>query len=227
MAPGPLLHLLRLASPTLPVGAYAYSQGLEWAVEAGWLNPAPEQAKTEPVRDWLTGLLDYGLGHLELPALAHLIPAWHAGNTELLNQYNDIIRASRETAELLLEDEQMGAALARLLNAQNLPGADSLTRGPSYVSQFARACAHYQLPVTDAQQAFAYSWLENQIAAATKLIPLGQTEAQNLLMDMLPVVPAICERAKHIDPDEWGVSLPGLALASARHETQYCRLFRS
>lgn len=227
MNPSPLLHLLRLASPTLPVGAYAYSQGLEWAVEAGWLTPAQGQGKTEPIQHWLAGLLEYGLGHLELPALVYLIPAWRAGDSELLNQYNDVILASRETFELQLEDEQLGAALARLLNAQQIPGADSLTVAPSYVSQFARACAHYQLAVTDAQQAFAYSWLENQIAAATKLVPLGQTEAQNLLMALLPAIPPVCARAEHLPPASWGISLPGLALASARHETQYCRLFRS
>ena len=226
MAPRPLLHLLRLASPTLPVGAYAYSQGLEWAVEAGWLTPAAGQGKTDAVKQWLAGLLQYGLGQLELPALAHLLAAWDAGDCELLNQYNDLIIASRETFELQMEDEQMGAALARLLKDLGIAQADYPVT-PCYVIQFALACQQWRIATGPALAGFAWSWLENQVAAATKLVPLGQTQAQQLLMAIMPQIHPACTTARQLDDADLGQSLPGLALASAHHERQYSRLFRS
>ncbi len=221
-----LLHLLHLASPALPVGAYAYSQGLEWAVDSGWLKT--QSRNTDDLANWLTALLQTGLGHLDLPVLARCMHAWARQDTAELQQWNDLLRACRETRELLLEDEQLGLALGRLLNDLQLEGETALHIGKaSYVTQFARACNHWQVPQQDALLTFAYSWLENQVAAATKLVPLGQTQAQKLLLQLIPGIAPVCERALQLQDDELGLSLPGLAMASAQHERQYSRLFRS
>ena len=161
------------------------------------------------------------------PALQALLPAWRGDDGATVSEINDLLRASRETAELLLEDEQLGAALERLLDQQEILGREWLDRPTTFAVQFARAAAHYDLPLVATQHAFAYSWLDNQVAAATKLIPLGQTQAQAVLLAMLPAIPPAVAAANARPRSEWGFSLPGLALASARHETQYTRLFRS
>ncbi|TCO78237.1 urease accessory protein UreF [Chromatocurvus halotolerans] len=214
------LHLWHLISPALPVGAYAYSQGLEFAIEAGWLS-APEA-----LDDWLAGLLSEGLARSDLPVLLRCLDAWQLGDVAALDHWNDWLRASRETRELLLEDEQMGVALFRLLNDLGVPDMPLRSR-PGYVSQFARACAHWQISAADTLHGYAWSWLENQVTAATKLIPLGQTMAQKHLLALMPGIAFACMRATALADDELGGSLPGLAMASAAHEQQHARLFRS
>ena len=216
----PTLHLWHLVSPALPVGAYAYSQGLEFAIEDGWLS-APGA-----LDDWLAGLLLEGLARTDLPALSRCLDAWQTDDTAALGYWNDWLRASRETSELLLEDEQMGLALWRLLNDLEVPDC-ALEAPPGYVSQFARACTHWGIDTANALQGFAWSWLENQVTSATKLVPLGQTAAQRHLLDLMPAIADACNRARTLADDELGGSLPGLAMASAAHEQQHARLFRS
>lgn len=221
MNPSPsLLHLLHLASPALPVGAYAYSQGLEYAIDGQWLQ------NEKDLKDWLTGVLHHGLGGLDLPVLLRIKKAWQAQDKNAVIEWNDFIRAARETRELLLEDEQMGAALQRLLISLEVEHA-GWVKPPTFVSQFALAAKHWRLTDGEALYGLAYSWLENQIAAATKLVPLGQTQAQKLLVSLLPEVEVVCAQAAGLEDDELGVSLPGLAMASCAHERQYSRLFRS
>ena len=216
----PTLHLWHLISPALPVGAYAYSQGLEFAIEDGWLS-APGA-----LDDWLAGLLLEGLARTDLPALSRCLDAWQQEDAAALDFWNDWLRASRETSELLLEDEQMGLALWRLLNDLEVPDF-ALQAPPGYVSQFARACAHWRIDAANALRGFAWSWLENQVTSATKLVPLGQTTAQRHLLALMPVMADACKRARTLADDELGGSLPGLAMASAAHEQQHARLFRS
>lgn len=226
MPEGAWLHLLHLVSPALPVGAYAYSQGLEWAIEDGWLRDKQNPRSLLPLQHWLEGLLHYGLATLDLPVLARCIAAWERRDVAAVQYWNDYLRAARETHELLLEDEQMGMALARLLKDLGLARAENLT-SPSYVSQFALACQHWQIDTPRALSGFAWSWLENQVAAATKLVPLGQTEAQQLLLVIMPCIQPACANALRLHDANLGLSLPGLAFASAQHERQYSRLFRS
>lgn len=217
-----LLHLMHIVSPALPVGAYAYSQGLEFAIDEQWLT------SNEALCDWISELLHNGLGHLDLPILLRCMRAWKQQNAQELDRWNDFLRASRETSELLLEDEQLGIALSRLLVDLDIPGAkQGFSAKPSYVTQFALACTHWQIPEPEAMQGFAWSWLENQIAAATKLVPLGQTQAQKLLIKLMVEIEPVCEKSMTLPDDALGLSLPGLAIASAQHERQYSRLFRS
>ncbi len=225
----PGLHLLHLVSPALPVGAYAYSQGIEWAIDAGWLRDERGTPANTRLGRWLEGLLEHGLGRLELPVLLRCLDALKGSDLAALNHWNDYVRASRETRELLLEDEQMGMALARLLRDLELPqmAGTTLLAPPTYVSQFALACHGWAIAPPQALAGFAWSWLENQVAAATKLVPLGQTQAQQLLLRIMPRIEVVCAQAMSWEDTDLGASLPGLALASASHERQYSRLFRS
>lgn len=216
----PRLHLLHLSSPSLPIGAYAYSQGLEYAIEAGWVD-GDELAR------WLQDGLQLGLAHLDLPVLQRALDALADNDTDTLDYWNSFVLASRETRELLLEDEQIGRALARLLEQLDGAPLPALTRPPCYAIAFALACHRWGIDADDALPAFAYSWLENQVSAATKLVPLGQSDAQRLLLSLLDEVPEACAQARTLDDESIGLSLPGLALVSCRHEHQHTRLFRS
>lgn len=219
----PLLHLMQLVSPALPVGAYAYSQGQEYAVDQGWVTSLDE------VENWIAGVLRYSVGRLDLPVLWRLLAAAEQESVESLTEWDDYLSASRESAELLLEDRQMGEALWRLLSELQIA---SITlwpeeRAPSFATGFAVAAKAWGIAPERAMQGFGWSWLENQVAAAIKLVPLGQTDGQRLQMRLMPVLEEAVASAMALDDNEMGAGLPGLAMASARHETQYSRLFRS
>jgi len=216
-----LLHLMHLVSPALPVGAYAYSQGQEYAVESGWLKGDGALA------EWISGVLRFSVGCLDLPVLLRLHAAWAANDAEKVNEWNHFVRANRETSELLLEDEQLGQALQRLLASLDIQSKIKIAAPSSFVTQFALAGVRWQISSDDLIQGFAWSWLENQIAAATKIVPLGQTHAQQLLVELMALIPEVCAKAKQLSDDEIGIGLPALAIASSLHERQYSRLFRS
>ena len=218
-----LAHLLRLVSPALPVGAYSHSQGMEAAVEAGHL---PDGAAAEA---WIGGLLRHGLARLDLPVLGRLADAWRDGEAQTVAHWNDFLLAARESAELEHEDTRMGGALRRLLAAQAIAGAERWPRSKpvSFATMFALAGRHWGIENVSLRLGLAYSWLENQVAAATKLVPLGQTEAQRILLALTPALEQACRDAAARADAEIGAALPGLAVLSARHEVQHVRLFSS
>jgi len=216
----PRLHLLHLSSPTLPIGAYAYSQGLEYAIEAGWVD-----GPALPI--WLRDGLHLSVAALDLPILRRALIAARQDDSNALCHWNGELLAQRETRELLLEDQQVGAALWRLLGSLTDSPLPELDQDPGYAIAFAVACAAWNIETEAACQAFSFSWLENQVSAATKLVPLGQTAAQGLLLSLLAEVDEACRASTGVDDDTLGLSLPGLALASCRHEHQHTRLFRS
>ena len=218
--PDPRLHLLQLASPALPVGAYAYSQAMEYAVEAGWLDG-------EALSAWLADGLQLGVAQLDLPVLARAYAADAAGDFDGLQHWNNRLLAARETRELLLEDQQLGGALLRLLRSLLEEPLPAFEQAPGFAVSFAIAAQRWSIPLEEAQNAYCYSWLENQVAAATKLVPLGQTAAQQLLVTLFAEIPGTLRAATDVTDDDIGLSLPGLALASCRHERQHTRLFRS
>lgn len=218
-----LLHLLHLVSPALPVGAYAYSQGQEYAVECGFLSDADSAA------EWIQGVMMHSVARLDLPVLSRSLQSWQECSREQVLYWDRFLRASRESAEFDLEDQQMGRALIRLLDSLGVAEAQSWPRqdGCCFVTAFALASCHWRLAEAEVLQGYCWSWLENQVAAATKLVPLGQTEAQRVLVQLMPTVQAACERAMSVTDENIGAGLPALALLSAQHETQYSRLFRS
>lgn len=217
-----LMGLMQLISPALPIGAFAWSQGLESAFELGWVSDE------NSLGEWLSGVLDDGLTRCELPVLTRLQGAWEVGDRQTLQVWNDWLQANRETAELAEEDVRLGQALARLLGDLELLPADGwLPQRPAYVTLFAWVAHRRGIGAGDAQLGFAWAWLENQLAAACKALPLGQTAAQRLIERLRPELVSAVDTANRLHDDELGPILPGLALASALHETQYSRLFRS
>lgn len=219
----PRRRLWQLISPALPVGAYSYSTGLEYAVEAGWI------ADAETARDWMMAQLLHLHARIDLPALIRLHTACDAGDSAALEYWNAWLCASRETAELRAEDLNQGRALARLLSDLGLAEAVpwSARDDACWATLFALAANAWNIPLDEALEGYLWSWCENQVAAAVKLVPLGQTDGQRLLGALADGFSAVAEVACGLDDDELGSSLPGVALASMLHETQYSRLFRS
>lgn len=221
-----LLGLMQLISPALPIGAFAWSQGLESAFELGWVNNEAQ------LGEWLEGVLGDGLTRCELPVLARLQRCWANNDSDGLAFWNDWLHANRETAELSDEDTRLGQALIRLLNSLDLQpqtalGHAELPKEPGYVTVFAWTAHQRQVPVRQALLGFAWGWLENQLAAACKALPLGHTAAQRLNETLRPQLVAAVDKALALTDEQLGPILPGLALGSAQHETQYSRLFRS
>ncbi|MCM0613047.1 urease accessory protein UreF [Marinobacter sediminum] len=217
-----LLGLLQLVSPALPIGAFAWSQGLESAFELGWVN------NEEELGEWLEGVLEDGLTRCELPLLARVQQAWADRDASVIAEWNDWLHATRETAELTDEDIRLGAALVRLLGSlELLPDDGLLPESPGYVTLFAWAAHMRRVPARQTLLGFAWAWLENQLAVACKAMPLGHTAAQRLTERLRPKLVMAVDNALQKEDDELGPVLPGLALGSALHETQYSRLFRS
>ncbi len=216
-----LLRLLQLSSAALPVGGYAFSQGMETAVEEGWL---PDERATG---QWLSLQLHESLARTDLPLLLRQLHAARIGDGATLAWWNACVLACRESAELRLADTAMGEALVKLLRQLQVPLVEPLPEDITFISAFAIAASHWQVDRRTACLGYAWSWLENQVAAATKLVPLGQTSAQRLLGTLIAEVPAVLDRSAAVEDEDIGASLPALAMASAWHETQYSRLFRS
>lgn len=217
------LHLWRLVSPALPIGAYAYSQGLEYAVESGWVR---NEADTE---DWILGQLQHGLSALDVPVLARLYRAWEADDRDAVRCWCRFAQAARESAELLAQERQLGGALQRLLVDLGIGAARTGADEPvSQLRMFALAAVHWSIPLPDAAAGYLWAWSEAQVAAAIKLVPLGQTAGQRILSAAIKVIPAAVVRGIDVlADDDIGAAAPGVGLAAARHETQYSRLFRS
>lgn len=215
-----LLKLMHLSSPGLPVGGYAFSQGMEYAIDAGWLRT------DDDVSHWLEMQLFFALAQLDIPVLLRLHKAIRDNNCEQAQWWNDYVLASRETRELQLTDTATGLALQRLL--PSLSVSSLITEPPlSFVCGYAQAAVSWQIDAQMAALGYCWAWLENQVNAATKLVPLGQTQAQKLLHTLQEKIPDAIKQATQLGDDELGMSLPALSLASMYHETQYTRLFRS
>ena len=221
LKPMELVKLMHLCSVSLPVGAYSFSQGMEYAIDAGWVK-SPDQ-----VQDWLECQLLFNLARVDLPLLARCMQALRRSDFEQLAHWNDFLIACRETRELRLTDLAMGEALLRLLPTLGVDPLFAKREPASFVTLFAVACTQWNISLEGACLGFAWAWLENQVAAATKLVPLGQTQAQALVAKLQPMLTDAVLLSSQVNDDQLGSCLPGLALASALHETQYSRLFRS
>ncbi len=224
----PLVRLLQLASPTLPVGAYTYSQGLEWAVESGAVRNEADAA------GWIGGLLEWSLARFEAPLLASQLAAWSRGDEDEVARLNADFLASRETAELRAETVQMGWSLVKLLAELDafavLPGWRArllAIDSPCFPTAWSAAAAAWRIPPDQALAAYLWAWAENQVMAAVKAVPLGQSAGQRLLAMLGERIPALVAQALELPEARWSNYTPGLAIASSRHETQYTRLFRS
>lgn len=215
------LRLLQLCSSNLPVGGYSFSQGLEYALEQGWLKT------TNDVAEWVEVIINESLAQQDLPLLLRLKQAYAADDKQAFETWRDFLLATRESAEMLQAEVVMGQAMYRLLNSLEIETQGYRGEQLSYIAGFAIAAQHWGLSDHEALQGYLWTWLENQVAAAIKLLPMGQTDGQKMLLKQSEKIPHAVSRTLAISDDNVGANLPGLAMASAWHETQYSRLFRS
>jgi urease accessory protein len=222
-----LLRLLHLASPALPIGAFHFSQGLEYAVECGWVKDEASAL------EWIDGIAAASLATLDLPVLERLRAAWRQEDYPAVQRWNVFLIASRETEELRAEDRHLGSALLRVLAELELTtdlfplGAANTPPGVAHASAFAFACARWNIEPLSCASTYAWAWAENQVLGAVKLVPLGQSAAQRMLHALCARIPLLVERAHKLTDSDIGISTAMSAVASGRHETQYSRLFKS
>ena len=222
-----LVRLLQLTSPALPVGAYTYSQGLEWAVESGRIVDEDGAAR------WIGDLLGASIGRFEAPLLASLMRCWSEDGIGEIVRLDAEFLASRESAELRAETLQMGYSLKRLLadlcDPLLSPIGERLADWPqvAFPTVWSAIAAAWEIEPLAAVSGYLWSWAENQVMAALKAVPLGQAAGQRLLAELGTRIPAIAESALALREDQWSNLTPAYAICSARHETQYSRLFRS
>jgi urease accessory protein len=218
-----LLALLHLSSPALPVGAFAYSQGLEYALDIGWCN------NRQDVHAWILDNLKFGLSQLDLPVYIRIFKAWKKLDADSIQYWNDTLLAFRETKELYLEDTQVGSAYVQWHLGQDPKRQTQLDlcNTPTVVTMSALAAVLTNISIENALLGFVWSWPENQITCASKAMPMGQTDAQKTLQSLIPEMAKACQQALLIKDHDIGTSLVGTAMASALHEQQYSRLFRS
>lgn len=223
-----LFNLLRFCSANLPVGGYTFSQGLEYAIDSSQL------ASQQEVFDWLLGYANASLKHTDLPLMRCAFSALQEQDEESLQRINALALAVRESKEMLLADTAMGCALMRLLRDTSVVLPVCYTdcdyqelSSISMITAFVIASHAHGVECSSAMIGYCWTVLESQVLAAAKLLPMGQTDSQRMLSNLQQSLPEIIEGSKSIPLDNIGLSLPGLAMASALHETQYSRLYRS
>ena len=229
LPPATLLALMRLASPSLPVGGFSYSEGLEAAVEAGHVHDEASAGH------WLLQQLALSLARSEAPAAVRAARAWRRADPVAVGAVNAWVLATRESHELRRQTEQMGRSLADWLkNGEHagdtrIAALAALAPAPSWPVAFALAAVLAGADDEALGLAFGFGWCENMVQAAMKAVPLGQAAAQRMLSRLSAALPAVVAQAlAQADDDEAPQAFaPMLAILSARHETQYSRLFRS
>lgn len=236
-------RLFQLISPSLPVGAFSYSQGLEWAIEAGWVD------SESTLKAWLVSLATDSLQQLELPILRRVYAAFNAGDIADARHWCDWLYASRETKELRMEEYQRGRTMLKLIQQLNVVGTDTLSLGiigtdtiadiagtdtelgnllaKSQIAGFAFAGVKWEIEEEPLCHGYAWSWLENCVMAGVKMVPLGQTAGQRVLMAVSDTLQDVVEASRFVADEHVGSFAPAQAIASSCHETQYSRLFRS
>lgn len=216
------IKLWQLINPTLPIGAFAYSQGQEYAVEAGWIKDEEEATL------WITALLENVLAVTEIPVIARCYQASVETDWKSFVYWNRMLLAMRESAELYAEDIQLGSALIRIMPNLDINWPERFQEmKTSYSAAYAFACAMQGIALQQATEGFLWSWSENQVAAAIKLVPLGQSAGQRILTSVVNKIPAAVSQGLQCSDEDIGMLAPGFAMASAQHEIQYSRLFRS
>lgn len=220
----PQLRLLQLLNPALPVGTYSYSQGVERACHNGWL------VDSESVERWITDGLHGPLIQQELPLLQRLWAAAKSNDLEGYCYWARMAHAFRDTKELRSEDSNRARAIVRLLNS--MPGDlipvelhNEVKR--SSLAAIAWPAVQWGIAEHELLTAFGFTWLDAQVTAAVKLVPLGQTAGQQMLYRLSETFSDYDLTALSVPDDDIGYSLPAQSMASMQHETQYSRLYRS
>lgn len=221
-----LYRLMTWLSPSFPVGAFSYSSGIEWAVEAGDIFDATS------LQQWLTPMLADGAGLCDSIFLAQTHRAASIDDHTRLAEIVELASAFVNSRERHLEATAQGRAFIEIARAAwNSPSFDRLIAacGTTIVYPIAvgLVSAAHEIPLAPTIHAFLHAVMSNWISAGARLVPLGQTDSQRLLAQLEPVVAATAKRALAASLDQLGSATFRADLASMRHETQYTRLFRS
>jgi urease accessory protein len=213
---------MRLASPSLPVGTYSYSQGLEYACNTGWVK----DEKT--ASNWIKGVLHHGIESLDVPIIREIYHSLMSKDIKQAVWWSNYLLASRESYELRLQDKQQGLALIKLLNDIKILDEEEFPHNEiSYALIFVAASIKWEISLEECVHGYIWSWLENQVTSAIKLLPLGQTSGQRMLDKLISGLPESISYGLSIPNDDICSTCYGYGIASALHETQYTRLFRS
>ncbi len=221
-----LYRLMTWLSPAFPVGAFSYSSGIEWAVEAGDIVDAAT------LRDWLSSMLTDGSGFCDGVFLAHVHRAASVGDVAALRDIAELAAAFVPSKERQLETSSQGKAFIEIArSAWNHNGLERLIAACEgalvYPVAVGLVSAAHRIPLSATMHGFFHAVTSNWISAGARLVPLGQTDSQRVLAALEPVVVATGTRALRASLDELGGATFRADIASLRHETQYTRLFRS
>ena len=220
-----LMQLMWLASPALPIGGFSYSECLEAAVDTGLVTTETEAS------DWLVEQLHTSLARADLAVITQAIPAWQAADHTRIAQLNAWVLQTRESSELRAQTEQMGRSLLEWLRNHTTAQPEQIallaSQQPTYPLAFALAASATGAPLRDCLLANAFGWAENMMQAAIKAVPLGQSSGQRILSALAANIPAAVNLALALDDQNRQAFSPMLAILSARHESQYSRIFRS
>ncbi len=217
------MRLFQLISPSLPTGAFTYSQGIEWAVECGWIKDK------NSLIEWLESMLFSSFSELEIPLLKRLYFACEDRDIEQFRYWSNYVVACRETKELRNEEINRGRAMAKILQ-QLEPELDKAWLEivqKCQVAGFALAAERWNIQLKLAAAGYIWGWLENMVMAAVKIVPLGQTDGQQALSALSIAATDAVEAGMNVEDNNSGGSCPAFAIGSCLHETQYTRLFRS
>jgi urease accessory protein len=220
-----LYRLMAWLSPAYPVGAYAYSHGLEYAVEAGMVHDEDSLAR------WVEGIIAFGAGRMDGAFFAQTWRAATANDDVALAEVTERAAATRGTAELALESSQQGEAFLKTLRAS--APSDQLARFANavpmhaYPTAVAMAAAICGIALRPALLAYIQAAAANLISAGVRLVPLGQYAGQRIVDRLRPTVLATAIAALNQSPNRTGSAAAVVDWTSMKHETQYTRLFRS
>ena len=221
-----LYRLMTWLSPAFPVGAFSYSSGIEWAVEAGDITDAAS------LRDWLASMLADGPGFCDGVFLAQAHRAASTHDDAGLRDIAELAAAFVPSRERQLETSSQGRAFIEIArSAWNCDGLDDMIAHCNgamvYPVAVGIVSAAHKIPLAPTLHAFFHALTSNWISAGARLVPLGQTDSQRVLAWLEPVVVATAKRALEASLDDLGSATFRADLAGMRHETQYTRLFRS
>ncbi|MES2025764.1 MAG: urease accessory UreF family protein [Pseudomonadota bacterium] len=221
-----LLHLLQLSSPSLPIGAYSYSQGLEAAIENGTVKDEASAKR------WIIDVLHEVVARFEAPVLWRLLQAFSDRDAVAVNLWTERFIAARDTAEFRAETIQMGYSLGKLCSDLQLGDAEllALLQAQTEVplpTALAYAAVTLNVPSEAALLGMLFSWAENQVLVCVKSVPLGQVAGQRLLLSLQTELEVAAQLAQQLPDEELSNWSPGLSLLSMQHEVQYSRLYRS
>nr|WP_245477990.1 urease accessory protein UreF [Bradyrhizobium guangxiense] len=221
-----LYRLMTWLSPAFPVGGFSYSSGIEWAVEAG------DIVDTATLSDWLDAMLGDGPGFCDATFLVHAYRAAEAGDKTALNDVAELAAAFVPSRERQLETSSQGRAFIDIARAAwDADGLDAMVSAcrtpPVYPVAVGVVAAQHRVALAPTLHAFLHALVSNWISAASRLVPLGQTDSQRVLVRLEAAVAATANRALNATLDDLGSATFRADLASLRHEAQYTRLFRS